>query len=137
MFPNELQVWESQNGSSTANVGSTAASPGGDFTVGLLDINPGAANPNGTAGGYPTSWTQYNLSISGLSAPTDGRIGFRYYLPNAATQGTTIGIDTFSFADPAPVPAPVIGRGLLILLTVGGVLFGSELLERSKKRRSL
>src|SRR5271166_6175333 len=100
MFPNELQVWESQTGSSTVNVGSTAASPGGDFTVKLLDINPGATAENGTPGGYPTTWTQYTLTISGLSAPTDGRIGFRYYLPDATTQGTTIGIDTFSFADP-------------------------------------
>src|SRR5271165_7604577 len=100
MFPNELQVWESQTRSSTVNVGSTAASPGGDFTVKLLDINPGATAENGTPGGYPTTWTQYTLTISGLSAPTDGRIGFRYYLPDATTQGTTIGIDTFSFADP-------------------------------------
>src|SRR4029077_18677757 len=38
-FPNELQVWESQIGSSTVNVGSTAANPGGDFTTELLDIN--------------------------------------------------------------------------------------------------
>jgi hypothetical protein len=41
-FPNELQVFESQSGSSTANVGSTAPNPGGDFTIKLLDINPGA-----------------------------------------------------------------------------------------------
>jgi hypothetical protein len=100
-FPNELQVWESQSGSSTVNVGSTAASPtGSDFTVKLLDINPGATNNNGIPGRYPTSWTQYTLTISGLSGPTDGRIGFRYYLPSNATEGTIVGIDTFSFADP-------------------------------------
>ena len=63
-FPNELQVWESQSGSSTVNVGSTAASPGGDFTVQLLDINPGATNPSGTTGGYPTTWTQYTSLLS-------------------------------------------------------------------------
>src|SRR5271166_3611029 len=109
-FPNELQVWESQSGSSTVNVGSTAASPGGDFTVQLLDINPGATAENGTPGGYPTTWTEYTLTISGLSAPTDGRIGFRYYLPDAATQGTTIGIDTFSFADPTVFTRTVSGN---------------------------
>jgi hypothetical protein len=35
------------------------------------------------------------------------------------------------------VPAPLIGRGLPVLLAVGGLLFGARLLERSKKRRSL
>jgi len=110
MFPNELQVWESQSGASTVNVGSTAASPGGDFTVQLLDINPGATAENGTPGGYPTTWTEYTLTISGLSAPTNGRIGFRYYLPNAANQGTTIGIDTFSFADPTLFTRTVSGN---------------------------
>jgi hypothetical protein len=107
-FPNELQVWESKSGSSTVNVGSAAASPGGDFTTELLDINSGAVNPSGTPNGYPTTWTQYILTISGLSAPTDGRIGFRYYLPNNNTDGTIVGIDTFSFAEPtsATVPEP-------------------------------
>jgi hypothetical protein len=109
-FPNELQVWESQSGSSTVNVGSTAAAPGGDFTVQLLNINPGATAENGTPDGYPTAWMQYILTISGLSAPTDGRIGFRYYLPDAATQGTTIGIDTFSFADPTVFTRTVSGN---------------------------
>src|SRR5208282_4546167 len=99
-FPNELQVWESQSGLSTVNVGSTAANPGGDFTIQLLDINPGAVNPSGTPGGYPTTWTQFTFTISGLSAPTDGRFGFRFYLPNNDTDGTIVGIDTFSFADP-------------------------------------
>jgi hypothetical protein len=33
------------------------------------------------------------------------------------------------------VPAPPIGRGLPIILSVGGLLFGSWLLDRSKKRR--
>jgi len=98
-FPNELQVFESQSGSSTVNVGSTAANPGGDFTVKLLDINPGAIFDSGVTGGYPTTWTQFTLTISGLSAPTDGRIGFRYYLPNSTTDGTIVGIDTFSFAE--------------------------------------
>jgi hypothetical protein len=35
------------------------------------------------------------------------------------------------------VPAPLIGRGLPVLLAVGGMLFGAKLLERRGKRRSL
>jgi hypothetical protein len=34
-----------------------------------------------------------------------------------------------------PVPAPLIGHGLRVLLAVGGVLFGSKLWERSKRHR--
>jgi hypothetical protein len=109
-FPNELQVFESQSGSSTVNVGSTAANPGGDFTIKLLDINPGATNANGTPGGYPTTWTQFTFTISGLSAPTDGRLGFRFYLPDALNDGTIVGIDTFSFADPTVFTRAVRGN---------------------------
>jgi hypothetical protein len=34
------------------------------------------------------------------------------------------------------VPAPLIGRGLPVLLAVGGILFGTNLSERSRKRSS-
>jgi hypothetical protein len=34
-----------------------------------------------------------------------------------------------------PVPAPSIGRGLPVLLAVGGLLLGARLLERGKRRR--
>ena len=33
------------------------------------------------------------------------------------------------------VPAPLIGRGLPLVLAVGGILFGAKLLQRSKKHR--
>jgi hypothetical protein len=36
--------------------------------------------------------------------------------------------------DPLVVPSPLIGHGLLVLLAVGGVLFGGKLLENSKKQ---
>jgi hypothetical protein len=35
------------------------------------------------------------------------------------------------------VPAPLIGHGLLVMLAVGGVLFGGKLVENLKKRQSL
>jgi hypothetical protein len=35
---------------------------------------------------------------------------------------------------PVPVPAPSIGHGLLVLLSVGDALFGGKFLERLKKR---
>lgn len=113
--PNELQVWLSLSSASTVNVGSTAASGmGGDFTKELLDINPGALINNGVQGGYPTNWTLETIVLSGISGPTVGRIGFRYYLPNNVAEGTTIGIDTLSVTT---VPEP----SLLALLTFGGL----------------
>jgi hypothetical protein len=45
------------------------------------------------------------------------------------------GPDSFTLFSSA-VPAPLVGHGLLVLLAVGGVLFGSKLLERSKRRDS-
>jgi hypothetical protein len=91
---NNLQVWVSPNGSGT-NVGSTAAVPGGDFTISAMEVNP-----TFSLTGYPTAWQQFIFTLSGLSGSTTGRIGFRYYLSDDSTQGTNIGIDTFSFADP-------------------------------------
>ena len=66
-FPDRLQVRLSTNGAST-NVGATSASVG-DFSTLLLDINP-----TYTLAGYPIVWTQYTIVISGLAAPTPGRI---------------------------------------------------------------
>jgi hypothetical protein len=48
--------------------------------------------------------------------------------------GTQVAIDNLTITQ--VVPAPVIGRGLPVILAVGGVLFGAKLLERSKKHRS-
>jgi autotransporter-associated beta strand protein len=90
--------------------GFNLAEPRGDFTIELLDINPGATNPSGAPGGYPTTWTQFTFTISGLSATTDGRFGFRFYLPNNNTDGTIVGIDTFSFADPTVFTRTVSGN---------------------------
>lgn len=107
-FSDRLQVLLSTNGSST-NVGSTATSVG-DFTTTLLDINP-----NLTTTDYPRIWTEYNLTLSGLSAPTSGRLAFRYFATDGGPSGKNgnyIGIDTFSTtatATPIPEPATVIG----------------------------
>jgi hypothetical protein len=43
---------------------------------------------------------------------------------------------SFDYSQVIPVPAPLVGRGLPVLLAVGGILLGAKLLERSRKRRS-
>ncbi len=103
-FPDRLQVRMSTNGTST-NVGTTAFDVG-DFTVLMLDINPGM-----TTGGYPNTWTEFTVTVSGLGAPVTGRLAFRYFVPDGGPHygnGDYIGIDTVVFfcATPTPTPTP-------------------------------
>ncbi|MBK6938236.1 MAG: choice-of-anchor J domain-containing protein [Chitinophagaceae bacterium] len=78
----------------STNVGATATSVG-DFTTLLADINP-----TETLGVFPVAWTQYTLTVSGLSAPVTGNFAFRYFISNAgsaAANGDYIGIDDVVF----------------------------------------
>src|SRR5262249_41400524 len=76
----------------------------------------------------PIDFTVNNATIADLLAVPSGNAFFLadVLIGNAPGTGLTGVIDV-------PVPAPVIGHGLLVLLAVGGVLFGSRLLERGKK----
>ena len=93
IYADRLEVRLSTNGASTnVGVGSAAV---GDFTTLLLTINP---TLNLTA--YPTTWTQYTITISGLSAPTSGRFALRYFVTNGGPSGLNsdfIGIDNFIY----------------------------------------
>lgn len=90
-YADRLEVRLSTSGASV-NVGATATSVG-DFTTVLLTVNPTLiSGPSG----YPDTWTQYTATISGLPAPTTGKIGFRYYVTNGGPSGSNsdyIGID--------------------------------------------
>jgi subtilisin-like proprotein convertase family protein len=89
-FPDRLQLRQSTNGASQ-NVGTTETSVG-DFTTLLLDINP-----NLTGTGYPTAWTQFTVTMSGLPAlGISGRLAFRYFVTGGGPAGANsdfIGID--------------------------------------------
>ena len=112
-FPDRLQVRLSTNGAST-NVGTTAFDVG-DFTILFLDINPTYA-----MGGYPESWTQFTIIITGIPAGTTGRLAFRYFVEDGGPEGTRsnyIGIDRAVYCGtpgvrvlptprPQPTPAP-------------------------------
>ena len=66
----------------------------GGFTDLLLDINPTL-----TTTGYSLNWAEYTILISGLSGPTNCKIGFRHYVENGGKDGDNseyVGIDTFS-----------------------------------------
>ena len=92
-YPDRLQVRLSVNGAST-DVGTTATSVG-DFTTLLLDIDP-----NYEVGVYPEEFTEFTITLSGLTAATSGRLAFRYFVENGGTSGSNsdyIGIDTVSY----------------------------------------
>ena len=92
-YPDRVEVRVSSNGNSI-NVGNTETSVG-DFTTVLLTINP-----NLVTGVYPKVWTQFTATVSGLAAPTTGRIAFRYFDLNAggnAPNGNYIGIDDVNY----------------------------------------
>ena len=91
-YADRLEVRLSTNGAST-NVGSGTTV--GDYTTLLMSVNPSL-----TLGVYPTTWTMYTVTISGLPAPTSGRIAFRYFVTSAGLSGTNsdyIGIDQVDY----------------------------------------
>lgn len=110
-YPDRMEVRLSTNGAST-NVG-TGATAVGDFTTLLTSINPSLV-----VGGYPRQWTLYTITISGLPAPTSGRIAFRYFVTAAGPTGTNsdyIGLDNVVYT-PYVCPA--------FTMTPGGALSG-------------
>jgi hypothetical protein len=118
-FPDRLELRLSMSGAST-NVG-TLPTDVGDFTTLLLTVNPNLDNTS-----YPTAWTQFSVTLSGLSGPTSGRFGFRYYVTDGGPDGPNsdyIGIDDFGYT-PSPVPEPSS------MALVGAVVFGSAGLRR-------
>ena len=126
-YADRLEVRLSTNGAST-NVGTGTAV--GDFTTQLLSVNP-----NLVLGVYPTTWTQYTITISGLPAPTSGRIAFRYFVTGAGLNGTNsdyIGIDqvdytpyvcpTFTMTTAGALTAGTAGSAYSTTLTQTGAL---------------
>ena len=100
-FPDRLEVRLSTSGAST-NVGNGPTTVGAFGTL-LLSINPTL-----TTTGYPTSWTQFTVTVSGLAGNTTGRFAFRYFVTNGGPNGRNafyIGIDTVNYSDTV-VPEP-------------------------------
>ena len=97
-FPDRLQVRLSTTGAGTDPVGPTDL---GSYTTLLLDINP-----TYTLTGYPSAYTEYSLTVSGLSGPTASRVALRYFVTNGGPSGANsdfIGIDTFSITTTTPL----------------------------------
>lgn len=74
----------------------------GSFTKGLLSINPqliysSVIAPDPAA--YPSQWTRFEATISGINGSVRGRFGFRYFVTDGGSNGngTGVGIDAVSY----------------------------------------
>ena len=68
----------------------------GNFTTPLLDIN--AVYKISPPGDYPTTWTKYEATITGLNQPDSGRFALRYFVElNGGANGDEIGVDKLEF----------------------------------------
>lgn len=113
-FPDRLELRMSTEGSSQ-NVGTSATSVG-DFTTLLLTINP--TLQQGSA--YPSTWTKFEATVSGLAAPVSGRFGFRYWIEDAINNGDYIGIDDVMLQTPQACSPANTGQEMAVNIT-GGV----------------
>jgi hypothetical protein len=122
-YADRLEVRMSTNGAST-NVGTGSAV--GDYTTLLLSVNPTLV-----LGVYPVAWTQYTITISGLPAPTSGRIAFRYYVTGGGYLGTSsdyIGIDQVDYT-PYVCPAFTMTPGGALTGATAGVSYSTTLTQ--------
>ena len=117
-FPDSLQVRLSTSGTST-NVGTTATDVG-VFTNLLLSVNAALA-----PAGFPTSWTMFTGTVSGVTGLTTGRFALRYFLDNDATQGSYIGVDSIVVS---AVPEPET----LLMMALGLSLMGITARRRNR-----
>jgi len=120
-YADRLEVRLSTNGAST-NVGSGATT--GDFSTLLLSINPSLV-----LGVYPTTWTQYTITVSGLPAPTSGRIAFRYFVTGGGSLGANsdfIGIDAVNYT-PYVCPSFTMTAGGALTAGTAGSAYSTTL----------
>jgi len=80
----------------------------GGITSELLSINTSLLKR-----GYPQRWADYSVELGGQGAGTTGRFLFEYSIPDAATKGNYIGLDTVSVqVVPEPGTWLMMGLGL-------------------------
>jgi hypothetical protein len=126
--------------------------------LGLSETDPGWSISQVMTDPYGNSWASTNggILLSEGAAGSDLMEDGADYMATEDTTGvvTAWTLDAYDQADgywltetygagsgfgsgPQVVPAPLIGRGLPVVLAIGGVLLGAKLSQRSKKRRSL
>jgi hypothetical protein len=81
-------------------------------------------NPSVTVGAYPESWTTFTVTLPAQGDGVSGRFFFEYVVPDAASAGNFVGLDSVSVS-----AVPEAGSGLLML--AGGL----TLLAWQRRRR--
>ena len=77
------------------SIGATSTDVG-HFTIPLLDINP--LYKIQPPGDYPSTWTKYEATITGLNQPDSGRFALRYFVEvNGGFNGDEIAVDKLEF----------------------------------------
>ena len=102
-FADRLQLRLCLDGApdSCGAAGSTGATSAdvGQFTTLLVDVNPTLV-----LGVYPTVFTQFSATLSGLPAgPNTGRIAFRYFVDNGGPTGANSDIISIDTVNVTPV----------------------------------
>jgi hypothetical protein len=87
-FADRMEVLMNKSGSS--DVGNSVSSVG-SFSTLLFDINA-----DQSLEGYPSTWTKYEYTFTGIDGKMETRIAFRHYDLNPIMSGG-IGIDVFEF----------------------------------------
>lgn len=79
----------------SADIGA-ASTDVGNFTTPVIDINP--LYKVSPPGDYPSTWTKYEATITGLNQPDSGRFALRYFVElNGGANGDEIGVDKLEF----------------------------------------
>ena len=79
----------------------TTSTDVGTFTTLVLSVNPTLVT-----GVYPTAFTQFTATVSGLPGVSSGRFAFRYFVTNGGPSGANsdiISIDDVLVTDTVPV----------------------------------
>ncbi len=121
VFPDRLEVRLSVSAASV-DVGNTAESVGA-FNFGgqpLLVINPTL-----TDDGYPRDWTPFDVTVTGLAAPTRGRFAFRHYVTDVGNiigvnNGDYVGVDDVTYLV-APMQVPEPSAFVLLVAGIAGM----------------
>jgi hypothetical protein len=114
-----------------------------DVIVGSVQTGEGFQIWTGTVSGSSVTWSTSGSPIFGGACTSAGgdtcEVIFPTLVQAVAVQNnaTNVAAGDVLLTELSAVPAPVIGHGLLVLLAVGGVLFGGKLLEHYKRRSSL
>lgn len=95
-----LNLFNSSDSISAAS-SETSSSDVGGFLKPLIDVNPTYKITG--PGDYPTTWTKYEATITGLNKPDSGRFAIRYFVEiNGGANGDEVAVDKVEFKSATP-----------------------------------